>query len=231
MSDLHIEFGHMPIPTVLGDVLILAGDIHVGSRGIDWINECALIFPHVIYILGNHEYYGHDIKKLSKEIAVNISDNVHLLDNNYVEIEKIRFLGSTLWSDIGIPAANSMNDFYRIVNGKRTFSRNDAIERHNQALSFLQDNINKDKINVVITHHCPSVSCVNIERYSDDKMNTGYYTNILHLFKNKVRLWICGHTHISFDFIEEGINVVGNCRGYINYEENPSFNPNKIVEI
>jgi len=54
MSDLHLEFGAFEIPRTDADVIVLAGDIHVGIKAIDWIKNQT---KPVIYVLGNHEYY------------------------------------------------------------------------------------------------------------------------------------------------------------------------------
>ena len=59
LSDIHLEFGKwrrtQDVNAIDADVTILAGDIGVGLSGIDW----ALTFRRpVIYVLGNHEFYG-----------------------------------------------------------------------------------------------------------------------------------------------------------------------------
>lgn len=246
MSDLHQEFGEMSVPDRLGDVLVLAGDIHVGERAIGFINECAEVFPHVIYILGNHEYYGNDINSLPIKIRDEglflfkddkeahyelLSENVYFLDNESVDIEGVRFIGSTLWSEITDYCARYMNDFYRIRNNTRPFSAKDARDRHEEAVKFIKDSINDGMDNVVVTHHCPSIECIDTKRYGDSRMNTGYYTDILEQFKDTVDVWICGHTHSSFDFVEHGIRVVGNCRGYVGYDLNNDFCETKCVEV
>ncbi len=51
MSDLHLEFGGMENPEVLGDVLVLPGDVTIKNR-VDWIVEQASRFKHVVYMLG-----------------------------------------------------------------------------------------------------------------------------------------------------------------------------------
>ena len=60
LSDLHTEFAEFSPPDTDADVVVLAGDIGVGLGGIEW---AASKFPKVpvIYVPGNHEYYGHDI--------------------------------------------------------------------------------------------------------------------------------------------------------------------------
>jgi hypothetical protein len=73
-SDLHLEFGAgvnevrgTPDPFRLGevdrDVLVLAGDIHVGTKADEFILG-HLEKSDVVYIMGNHEYYHQVLSKL-----------------------------------------------------------------------------------------------------------------------------------------------------------------------
>lgn len=69
LSDLHLEFG---VSSALNfdkaDIVILAGDTHLGIKGIEWVKK---YIPNkkVIYLLGNHEYYkGSYPKTLNKII-------------------------------------------------------------------------------------------------------------------------------------------------------------------
>jgi len=39
LSDLHLEFGPLRLPEIEADVVLLAGDVHVGTRGISWCRE------------------------------------------------------------------------------------------------------------------------------------------------------------------------------------------------
>ena len=68
VSDLHLEFSDYNIKNESNaDVLILGGDIMVASKvhkpeseyGIrfrDFLKRCSFQFPHVIYVMGNHEF-------------------------------------------------------------------------------------------------------------------------------------------------------------------------------
>ena len=55
-SDLHLEFARFDPAPSDADVVILAGDIDIKSRGVSWAND-TFQCP-VIYVCGNHEYYG-----------------------------------------------------------------------------------------------------------------------------------------------------------------------------
>jgi predicted phosphodiesterase len=52
ISDLHQEFGFMDLSFGGADVVILAGDINLGTKGIEWIKSTITKVP-VIYVLGN----------------------------------------------------------------------------------------------------------------------------------------------------------------------------------
>ncbi len=55
LSDLYIDkLGSPPIPEVLPDVLVLAGNIGCGTKGIEWAAK-TYACP-IIYVLGNYSY-------------------------------------------------------------------------------------------------------------------------------------------------------------------------------
>ncbi len=79
LSDLHTEFSDFEAPETDADVVVLAGDIGVGTGGIEW---AAGQFPDVpvVYVPGNHEFYGHDIGTTDRLQAAAPGD-IHVLDN------------------------------------------------------------------------------------------------------------------------------------------------------
>ena len=102
MSDLHLEFGVVEVPRCTADVVVLAGDIHVGDKGLAWAQHT---FPEqqVVYVLGNHEYYGNLFHRLALELAgLARGTNVHVLERGTVEIDGVCFLGCTLWTDFAL---------------------------------------------------------------------------------------------------------------------------------
>ena len=108
LSDLHLEVWreHAPrIDTSISkpDLVILAGDIHTRSRAPAW---AAATFPGVpvLYIAGNHEFYGEAIEKVGETILkeCEIYPNVHYLDCGEFVLDGIRFLGVTLWTDFSL---------------------------------------------------------------------------------------------------------------------------------
>ena len=70
LSDLHIEFGDFHPPETDADVIILAGDTHLGVQGVAWATE-KFKGKEVIYVIGNHEYYHGTIPEVTEKfIAV-----------------------------------------------------------------------------------------------------------------------------------------------------------------
>ena len=101
-SDLHIEFEDncktLRFAGLDADVAILAGDIGAGIGGIQWAAEVFEI--PVIYVLGNHEFYHHDYHQLRLDARKSAEAlGVHLLDEDVLEIDGVRFAGCTLWTD------------------------------------------------------------------------------------------------------------------------------------
>src|SRR5262245_43407208 len=125
LSDLHMEFGPVEIPRPDCDVVILAGDISTKWHGITWARQHFAGVP-VIYILGNHEYYGENFLSLVgklRELAQGSS--IHVLENESVTIGDFHFFGGTFWTDMelnsdwltgAIEARHSMNDYKRVRN-------------------------------------------------------------------------------------------------------------------
>ena len=119
LSDIHLEFGKWPrqvdINKIDADVTVLAGDIGVGLQGIEW---ALTIERPVIYVFGNHEYYGErPMTKLWEKAQKKVrGTNVHLLNNESLLIddpqtgERVRFLAATLWTDFCILGADKQDD-------------------------------------------------------------------------------------------------------------------------
>lgn len=142
-SDLHREYAKAPRTVETGgvDVLVLAGDIDNGIEGVCWAKT--LDIP-VVYVAGNHEYWGHDyfevLDALRNEAA---GSNVHFLERDTVVLEGVRFLGCTLWTDYGgwheglVPYALDMND-HREITARSWWSQENRERYHRQVPSTYQ---------------------------------------------------------------------------------------------
>lgn len=262
MSDLHLEFDpSFRVPYAGADVLILSGDICVAdtlgrgpasphsTKATEWrsfFKDCADNFDHVIYVMGNHEsYHGRVDKTVSiiKE-TLSIHENIHVLDNEKVQIDDFLFLGTTLWTDINKMnpitesiIQGSMNDFRYITFKDRDIYRKlipyDTAVFHKNALNFIQESCKDSEKVIVCGHHAPSYQSVhpNYQNDSDYHINFAYNSNLENFIAElpQIKLWTHGHVHDSFDYMIGGTRVVCNPKGY--YDQNKYFEAEKVFEV
>lgn len=105
-SDLHVEmrehYGDYELAITDADVIVLAGDIHIGTKAILFAgNESIRQNKPIILIAGNHEYYNGDINVTLAEMreAAKNFPLLHFLENEEPIIDDVRFLACTLWTD------------------------------------------------------------------------------------------------------------------------------------
>ncbi|WP_283184484.1 metallophosphoesterase family protein [Pseudomonas svalbardensis] len=236
-SDLHNEFALFePTPTE-ADVVILAGDIDIKSRGVSWANE---VFQcPVIYVCGNHEYYGGHIDHTLRKMKEAATPHVHVLENEVLILDQTRFLVTTAWTDYSSTgnavaakraAWECMNDF-AVIRADESFRRlnpDDLIVKARAAHSWLIQELEKpfNGKTVVVTHHAPALDHVGDELPED---LIAAYANDWPELLGKADLWVYGHTHVAANFIKNGCHVVSNPRGYPN--QKTGFDPNLLIEI
>jgi len=236
-SDLHLEFAGFEPPQVEADLVVLAGDISVLSRGVTWANETFKC--QVIYVCGNHEFYkGHIDRTLSK-MRDAAAAHVHVLDNQSLIIGSTRFLVATGWTDFTSTGdyraamrecAEWMNDFkrIRIGDGYRKLRPVDLIARNIATREFLVTELGKpyDGKTVVVTHHCPIV-----EVPGDGHLGhlAAAYYNQWHDLVEQADVWIFGHTHHAVDTEISGCRLVSNPKGYPG--ERTGFVPDFVIEV
>lgn len=265
-SDLHLEFADIILKNdENADVLILGGDICTavdlpysdsdrGQRFRDFFSRCAFQFPHVIYIMGNHEHYNGDYQKSAHLIRAEVCkyDNFYFLDKEVKEIDDVVFIGGTLWTDMNKEdpitlwdISRCMNDFRIVSNSARKvgssdrpsrFLPEDAVENHKAMVSYIDTTL-KDvapwKSVVVVGHHAPSKQSTK-PRYKDDYHMNGGYSSDLESFiidRPQIKLWTHGHTHDDFDYTIGSTRVVCNPRGYDAYEEQADRFKLKYIEV
>lgn len=242
LNDLHIEFEDFAPPETDADVVILAGDIGVGTGGLRWAEKR---FPDrpVIYVLGNHEFYHHDIA-LIEELKAQTPDHIHVLNDDQVVIDGVRFLGSILWTDFALfgeadkffamqAAWQRMTDFSIIQNNGQRFTPDDAIRLHTASRDWLAAMLAEpfDGQTVVVTHHAPSSQSVH-PRYARDLLTPAFASNLENLMEgDRAALWVHGHMHESFDYEIYGTRVVCNPRGYAPEALNPDFRPDWVLKV
>ena len=244
LSDLHLEFAGWTPPPVDADVVVLAGDIHVGVRGLEWARQQFPTLP-IIYVVGNHEFYGGQLQQVSAALRETADGlDIHMLDAGELLIGGTRFLGATLWTDfalygVGPRLQQSMNDAREAITDFRVirfgpselFSPEHAREMHLAQVKWLEGKLIEefDGPTVVVTHFLPHRRSIH-PKYEGDRFNPGFASDLAHVVGPPVSLWIHGHTHESMDYLVNGTRVVCNPRGYLPMEPNVAFDPRFVVE-
>ena len=241
-SDLHLEFAPFDPPAEGADVIILAGDIHVGVRGVDWALEA---FPNtpVLYVPGNHEYYRETIPDLTEElVAYSEGTHVHVLDQAAAIVNGVRFLGCTLWTDLalygdaalgGAAIGRMMSDFQviRVAPRGRKLYPSDTARFHKDSVKWLREAASEgDEPLVVISHHAPSPQSLD-PRYGNHPSNAGYASRLEPLIEEiSPLLWVHGHIHRPVHYQVGNTTVFSNPRGYPN-ETGTAFQPDLLLEL
>lgn len=257
LSDLHIEHsGFAPDPAVLErtDVVVLAGDIHPGDDGIRWARDTFGADKPIVYVAGNHEFYGHDFDDLLNSMRDTAKEvGVCFLEDESVELAGLRFLGCTLWTDFeyhGKPLTDKLKqqtfewfiDYAEIKAnaGTERLTPDQSVQRHLKSRTWLQAALEKpdQKSTVVVTHHYPNRHSTH-PRYANDPMTVCFGSHLPVELMRQAGLWIHGHTHSSFNYrigdSRQHVRVVCNPRGYPlgwlhNEWENESFNPSMLMQ-
>lgn len=245
LSDLHLEFAGWIPPPADADVIVLAGDIHIGVRGLEWAREQFPSLP-IIYVMGNHEFYGGQLQQVwaaLHEMAARL--DIHVLETGELMLDGVRFLGATLWTDFAFygggsrllqsmnDARQSISDFRMIRHGPAELFRPEhAREMHLEQVKWLEAKLSEEFAGptVVVTHFLPHRRSVH-PKYEGDAFNPAFVSDLAHLVRAPVSLWIHGHTHESLDYVVNGARVVCNPRGYLPMEPNPAFDPRLVVDV
>lgn len=243
-SDIHLEF-HKTYPKIQpkADIIILSGDIgklHLDNYK-DFLVYLSENWKKVIYVLGNHEYYHNHktINTLNEEYKSYIKNfsNIYLLDKDYIVIDKIVFIGCTLWSKARIGIMDIINDFkmIKVKRDLRRYIKTDGINEYEynefnnidkeyllETLQRLQNDFN----HIVIITHYPLIqkNTSNPIYKEQPQYIKDYFSNNIDLTKymsDKTKIvCISGHTHWSYDFIENNIRYISNQFGYLNEIQN-----------
>lgn len=162
-SDLHLEFGELELKnTGKAEVLILSGDICVAQNLMiegaaiahkselyhDFFKQVCSEFPHVIYIMGNHEHYDGDFATtygILKE-RLGYLKNLHILDKETFRIGEVTFIGGTLWTDMNGEDPSTMqvirgmmNDFRIVKNSNRVLTKKVPLYKRDENEEYVLD--------------------------------------------------------------------------------------------
>jgi len=236
-SDVHLEFGPQISPDNDADIIVAAGDIGIFKQGLKWLKK---INKPVIYVAGNHEFYGYEYNQTLKMLREECKGtSIHFLENDTFIYKNIRFLGCSLWADLyleGDEKANALgktlNDFRKITYQDEAFNQRIFSTLHHSSKHWLETELAKnfDGQTIVVTHHAPT------EWSWDDSKNRlkkiAYCTDLKYLFHEyEIEAWFHGHIHSPGDYRVAGARILSNPRGYVGRKVVDNFDHNKIVEI
>ena len=271
-SDVHLEFGDLDFDNDSGaDVLILGGDICIANditqrdpyntmgehyrsnRYHNFFQRCCDRFPHVIFIVGNHEHYHGDFAKTVPHFrdVLGYLPNLHILEKETFVLDDVTFIGGTLWTDMNKRSIRTLHEISRMMNDFRCvdnsakssdqrgwhprLSTTDAADDHDAMLEYIRLMIEGkfDQKFVVVGHHAPSRLSTH-PKYAHEAIMNGGYSSELDAFildHPQIKLWTHGHTHEDFDYCIGSTRILCNPRGYINYEERADTWRLKTVEV
>ncbi|QYO75668.1 metallophosphoesterase [Devosia salina] len=251
MSDLHVDAAPYELPpTSAGvDCIVIAGDVADGhDRSSRWLREQAV--PRglpVIYVLGNHDFYGHDIDDDAEELYRDAGVELLHIGRRSIEIAGVRIIGLTLWTDYAIAgdvdaarvwARQNMPDFVNIDIGQRRLSPRHLDHFHKLHRELIEMDLADpfDGSTIVVTHHAPHPKSLRSPMLTaDDASYASDLTAIIERYEPAV--WIHGHVHSSRNYNVGATRIVCNPRGYAVTSrdgrrfENPGFNPQLVLEI
>ncbi len=235
-SDIHLEFGPLQMPDVGADIIVAAGDIGLGVQGFEWLSR---LDGPVVYVAGNHEFYNQDhgtlLTCLEKLAA---GGSVHFLENHSCVVGGVRFLGCTLWTDLGAgeedvsTLESSVNDFHKIRFNDKPYCLEHYQALHRRSRYWLEQALQTpfSGPTIVVTHHAPTF-------WSWDNrpsaLNRFAYCNDLRglMYEYDIAAWFHGHTHVVWDYRCADTRILCNPRGYYGRSPVENFRSDRVVDL
>lgn len=235
------------------DVVAIAGDIANGSKiGVKYIQEVCDLLPNkkIVLCLGNHDYWGDvcitSVYARWKDLARRVT-NLVFLNGNSAKIGNVRFIGTTLWTDMGLTDnVSAVKNVYHVqwpdyanINVEAHifgFPADEFINQFKVQLNWIYAHLEYAKERgeqvYVMTHHLPDPKSLD-ERYAGSDFNPFYASKNILEFTACQGVWHHGHTHTFKDYIEKDWRVICNPRGYLfercNSEMSQRLADNKLI--
>lgn len=268
-SDVHLDFDarerpnltheHVwspePLPTDSESILVLAGDLWYENRAFkpflssakSWLQHVAERFEHVVFVLGNHDYWGLSLQSAVRKAREHVAtlSNVTFLEKDSVVLSGVKFLGGTLWTDYGKdPIAmerirREVKDYKYITFGESRVRRKvrplDMLEVHRQTARYIFSNCHADEPGqpvVVVTHMAPAFESVDLRE--DRSLDFAYFTDLTKSIASNgkdIRLWVHGHMHAPVDYRLGNTRVLSNPRGYETYPEHTGYDKRHLLPL
>lgn len=206
------------------DVLVLAGDIDSFqdiAKTIAFVCS-ALRDVFVMYVPGNHEYYGssihNDVSMMLWELKI---PNLVLLENAPVTYKGVEFHGCVGWIDhsfkpihhpeeIRSKYARFYNDFHYIKDFEKT------LEEGKSARLRLFHGLGQTTLpKIVVTHFIPCKELISL-KYINSPINACFANDWLPEIEkySTITAWVYGHTHEPSVTTLSGVKFICNPVGY-----------------
>lgn len=247
LSDLHLEAQEFRYRLPRGDVLIIAGDLcHASAldpartdpyrtkqrdRVLRFKDVATSAFAHVLLISGNHEHYDGVFEDTAALLRQHL-DGITVLDNEVIDIDGVRFFGSTLWTDLAgrnDAAAETirrgMGEYFfaktrsQTGDGMQALVRlrpDDTLTAHDHAVAELrrQASVATGPM-VIVTHHAPSLQGLN-PQHKGNGLDGAFASDLENIIEAMpaAPFWIHGHTHIRKRYQIGNTTMLANCRGF-----------------
>lgn len=252
VSDLHIDKAPYEQPFISSDLLIIAGDT-CPLHDEEMLHRFLRTIPHsqrTLYLLGNHEFLFTPANTVIPRLREIMKQYPHIqvVDNETIEIDNIRFLCSTLWSDfLGSGEIHyqtnkqlmtntflSTNTFFHNKYGEKKLVTVDDVENKSiKAKQYLENELQKPFLGktIVVTHFAPFKKSEE-NRFIGSTTSAFWVNSLEYLQKYQPHFWLHGHIHEHKDyFTPYGTRVIANPRGNKRKTINDSFNHNLIIDI
>jgi hypothetical protein len=170
---------------------------------------------------------------------------VHVLENDELILEGVRFLGCSLWSDFEFDGAErrerSMSLCERLVSdygqirfspADRPLEAADTLAAHLYSREWLRDRLAEpwEGETVVVSHHAPLIRA-KPEQPLLRAIAGAFASDVTELMGGeRTGLWIFGHTHRVADLDVAGTRVLSNPRGYP-HQPVDGFDPDLVVDL
>ena len=233
VSDCHLEFFEdkgksfvQSLSTDQSDVIVIAGDFETNDIAMLRLSEVCEKFREVIFVCGNHSYYGANRGKVNATLkkVEQKYPNFHWLNCSSVIVDGQRFLGCTNWWETTAQTAfrkDMINDFRCI----EAYSKwvGPTAQKHRE---YLEANVLST--DVVVTHYLPLWACVD-DDFVGDPSNCFYVKDMSKLINDvQPKAWLHGHSHVAMDKMFGNTRVIRNPKGYP--KQNPLWEP-MLIEI
>ena len=206
-----------------------------------------LAISPVIYVPGNHEYYGfqprEDVDSGWRALA-DAHRGLHYLVAEGVTVCGVRFWGAPWYSNLW-----GLVDHWRAWNTWKL----DMFERYILDFRYPHNSVNRwnlakhleshqaqtellaaqaGRVDVMITHWPPTKEAIHPKFEGED--TNPYFINDREDLVRAIgaRLWVSGHTHEAFDYEVGATRCIGNPTGYSGEaRQSGLFRPDLVVEV